>query len=137
MDKMRELREAARSAIIETLKNGYTGYYYELHDEVFNPYTIGNYKAEDLVKDYDICEVIEKIQAYERKKLDEVLTDPSDPDSSDPKKLANMLFYVIGEEVLDEMTEGIELWNKIRFNQADEETNAEILKILENSRVNR
>ena len=37
-----EMREQAREAIIEALEDGYSGYYWDLHDEVFNTdyYTI-------------------------------------------------------------------------------------------------
>ena len=49
-------------------------------------------------------------------------------DLSDPEKLINMLYYIIGEEVLSEMMDGITAWEDNWNNQADEETNAEILK---------
>ena len=39
-----------------------------------------------------------------------------------------MLYYIIGEEVLSEMMDGITAWEDNWNNQADEETNAEILK---------
>jgi len=41
-----------------------------------------------------------------------------------------MLYYIIGEEVLYEMMDGIEAWRENWNNQADEETNAEILKAI-------
>jgi len=46
-----------------------------------------------------------------------------------------MLYYIIGEEVLFEMMDGIEAWNKNWNNQADEETNAEILKAIAEKEV--
>jgi len=49
---------------------------------------------------------------------------------SNPEKLINMLYYIIGEEVLLEMMDGIEAWEENWNNQADEKTNAAILKAL-------
>ena len=45
--KEEAMREEARAAIIECLKNGYSGYYCDLHNEVFNTdyYIIGTYQA--------------------------------------------------------------------------------------------
>lgn len=123
-----EMREEAREAIIEALRNGYTGYYCDLHHEVFNTnyYIIGTYHAKEVLNEYDVFKAIEKVQAYEKDNFGEVYTD-----LSDPEKLVNMLYYIIGEEVLYEMMEGIEAWEDNWNNRADEETNTEILKALE------
>jgi len=45
--KEKEMRQEAKERIIECLKNGYTGYYCDLHNEVFNTdyYIIGIYEA--------------------------------------------------------------------------------------------
>ena len=42
-----EMRKEAKAAIIETLKDGYTGYYSDLHHEVFNTdyYIIGTHEV--------------------------------------------------------------------------------------------
>ena len=126
--KEKTMREEARAAIIEALKNDYIGYYADLHHEVFNTdyYIIGTYQAEEALKEYGVFKAIEKVQTYEKENFGEVYTD-----LSDPEKLINMLFYIIGEEVLHEMMDGIEAWNNNWNNQADEETNAEILKAIE------
>ena len=126
--KEKTMREEARAAIIEALENGYIGYYADLHNEVFNTdyYIIGTYQAEEALKEYGVFKAIEKVQTYEKENFGEVYTD-----LSDPEKLINMLFYIIGEEVLNEMMDGIEAWNNNWNNQADEETNAEILKAIE------
>jgi hypothetical protein len=42
-----------------------------------------------------------------------------------------MLYYIIGEEVLYEMMDGVEIWEENWHNLADEKTNAEILKSIE------
>ena len=126
--KEKAMREEARAAIIEALRDGYSGYYCDLHNEVFNTdyYIIGTYQAEEALKEYGIFKAIEKVQTYEKENFGEVYTD-----LSDPEKLINMLFYIIGEEVLNEIMDGIEAWNNNWNNQADEETNAEILKAIE------
>lgn len=125
--KEKTMREEARAAIIEALKDGYTGYYCDLHNEVFNTnyYIIGTYKAKEALKEYDVFEAIEKVQTYEKDNFGEVYTD-----LSDPEKLVNMLYYIIGEEVLYEMMDGIEVWNENWNNVATDKTNAEILEEL-------
>jgi hypothetical protein len=126
--KEQAMREEAREAIIEALQNGYSGYYCDLHNEVFNTdyYIIGTYKAKEALKEYDVFEALEKVQTYEEENFGEVYTD-----LSDPEKLINMLYYIIGEEVLFEMMDGIKIWDENWNNQANEETNAEILKAIE------
>lgn len=51
-------------------------------------------------------------------------------DLGDPEKLINMLYYIIGEEVLFDMMGDIEAWDENWNNRADEETNAAILAAL-------
>ena len=127
-NKAQEMRKEARDAIIEALQDGYSGYYCDLHNEVFNTdyYVIGRYQAKEALREYDVFEAIEKVQAYEKDNFGEVYTD-----LSDPEKLINMLYYIIGEEVLFEMMDGVEVWHENWNNLADEETNAAILKAIE------
>ena len=122
-----EMREEAREAIIEALRDGYSGYYCDLHNEVFNTgyYIIGIYKAKEALREYDVFEAIEKVQEYEKDTFGEIITD-----LSDPEKLVNMLFYIIGEEVLYEMMDGIKTWDENWNNIATDETNKEILEHL-------
>jgi len=126
--KEKAMREEARTAIIEALKDGYSGYYCDLHDEVFNTdyYIIGTYKAKKALEEYGVFDAIEKVQSYELENFGEIYTD-----LSNPEKLINMLYYIIGEEVLYEMMDGVDVWDENWDNLADEETNAEILKALE------
>ena len=130
--KDQEMREEAREAIIETLKDGYTGYYCDLHNEVFNSdyYLIGTYRAKEALEEYGVFDAIEKVQTYEKDNFGEVYTD-----LSDPEKLINMLYYIIGEEVLYEMMEDIKEWDENWNNIADEETNAAILKAIAKKEV--
>ena len=131
-NKEQEMRKEAKAAIIEALQDGYSGYYCDLHNEVFNTdyYIIGTYKAKEALREYDVFEAIEKVQTYEQDNFGEVYTD-----LSDPEKLVNMLYYIIGEEVLIEMMDGVEAWEENYNNLADEETNAEILKAIESKKA--
>jgi hypothetical protein len=123
-----EMRKQARTDIIEALEDGYSGYYCDLHNEVFNTdyYIIGTYQAKEALEEYGVFDAIEKVQTYEKDNFGEVYTD-----LSNPEKLVNMLYYIIGDEVLSEMMDGIEAWNDNWNNQATDETNAEILKSIE------
>ena len=129
--KEKAMREEARAAIIEALRNGYTGYYCDLHNEVFNTdyYIVGTREAKETLEEYGIFEAIGKVYTYEKENFGEVFTD-----LSDPERVVNMLFYIIGEEVLWEMLDNSKTWNKCWNkcwnNQADEETNAKILEEL-------
>jgi len=125
--KEREMREEARAAIIKALRDGYTDYYCDLHHKVFNTsyYIIGTYEAKEALKEYDVFKAIEKVQTYEEENFGEIYTD-----LSDPEKLVNMLFYIIGEEVLFDMMNDSETWSEHWDNRATEELNAVILKEL-------
>jgi hypothetical protein len=125
--KEKTMREEARERIIECLKDGFDGYYCDLHHEVFNTdyYIIGTHEAKEALIEYDVWEAIEKVQTYEKENFGEIYTD-----LSDPEKLVNMLFYVVGEEVLWEMLDNSETWSENWNNRADEETNAKILEEL-------
>lgn len=122
--KHEEMKQEAREAIIECLQDGYSGYYAELHNEVFNTdyYIIGTHEAKEALTEYGVFEAIEKVQDYEKSNFGEIYTD-----FSDPEKLINMLYYIIGEETLYEMMEGIEEWDDNWNNEATEETNEIIL----------
>src|SRR5690554_2046274 len=103
--KEKSMRQEAREAIIEALKDWFDGYYCDLHHEVFNTdyYIIGTYEAKEALKEYDVFEALEKVQTYEKDNFGETYTDVSNPE-----KLVNMLFYIIGEEVLFDMMNGID-----------------------------
>ena len=126
--KHQEMREQAKEAIIETLKEGFDGYYCDLHNEVFNTdyYIIGTYEAKKALEAHGVFDAIEKIKAYEEENFGEIYTD-----LSNPEKLINMLYYIIGEEVLHEIMDGVEVFNENWNNKATEETNAAILKAIE------
>ena len=122
-----EMRKQARTDIIEALENGYSGYYCDLHNEVFNTdyYIIGTHQAKEALNEYGVWNAIEKVQTYEKENFSEIYTD-----LSNPEKLVNMLYYIIGDEVLSEMMDGVEAFNDNWNNIATDETNKEILKQL-------
>lgn len=120
--KHEEMKEQAVAEIIEML-DGYNGYYCDLHNEVFNTnyYIIGTYQAKEALKEYDVFEAIELVQEYEKEHFGEILTD-----LSDPEKLFNMVYYIVGDEVICEMYD-IEAFEENWNNEADEETNEIII----------
>ena len=124
--KHNEMKEQAVADIIETLENGYSGYYCDLHNEVFNTdyYVIGTYQAKEILREYDVFEAIELVQTYEKEQFGEIYTD-----LSDPEKLLNMVYYIVGDEVIGEMYD-IEAFNEGWNDRADEETNAVIIEAL-------
>ena len=124
--KHEAMKEQAIADIIEALENGFDGYYCDLHNEVFNTdyYIIGTYRAKEALKEYDVFEAIELVQTYEKDNFGEVYTE-----LSDPEKLINMVYYIIGDEVIAEMYE-IEAFNDGWNDRADEETNAEIIEAM-------
>ena len=123
-NKHKEMKQEAIEAIIEELENGYDGYYCDLHNEVFNTdyYIIGTHQAKEALKEYDVFEAIELVQTYEKEQFGEIYTD-----LSDAEKLINMVYYIVGDEVICDMNE-IEAFNDRWNERADEETNAIIVK---------
>lgn len=114
-------REELLETIIERLE-WFDGHYEDLHHEAFNTdyYIIGTYRAEQALKEYGIFEAVGKISMYEKDNFGEIYTD-----LSDPEKAANMLWYILGEELLfDDL--GIYEFDGI----ADEETNKKLIEKL-------
>ena len=122
--KHEEMKQEAVEAIIEALEDGFNDYYCDLHNRAFNEdyYIIGTYEAKEALREYDVFDAIELVQEYEKFNFGEIYTD-----LSNPEKLINMVWYVIGEEIISDMyqiAEFEENWN----NCADEETNAIIVE---------
>jgi len=118
--------------IIETLENGFTGYYCDLHGDIFN-YGV-NADITDL-EEYGVFNALGEIQEYEKDNFGEVLTDLGNASA-----VADMLYYIIGDKFLNEALEfnrvleevsedffgNTDLWNE----QAEEEYNKAIVKRL-------
>lgn len=124
----------AKAAIIEALTDGeYSGYYCDLHNELFNTdyhyiYTSDAKKALNEIGVFDAIGVIVK---YETEEFGVVNTD-----FTSPCEVANMLYYIVGEDVLYNLFYGCELWNEAWDNEATEETNKVLVQWLkENGRI--
>lgn len=124
MSKHQEMRKEAIQDIIECLESGYSGNYADLHNEVFNTdyYIIGTYRAKEALREYDVSDAIEKVLEYEDDMFGEHYTDVSDPE-----KLVNMLYYVIGDEIIGEMSD-IMYDNRVWGESGNPETNEWIIQ---------
>lgn len=126
--------EEAKAAIIEALTDGeYSGYYCDLHCELFNMETKYDYRseAEDDLNIFGVFTAIGAVVKYEQDNFGMV-----DTDLSDPCKVANMVWYIVGEEVMQDLFDGCELWNEVWNDEATEETNKALVQWLkENGRM--
>ena len=126
--------EDAKAAIIEALTDGeYSGYYCDLHNYLFNEdyhycYTS---EAEDDLNAIGVFNAISVIVKYETEEFGVVNTD-----FTSPCNVANMLYYIVGEEVLYDLFDECELWDEVRDDEATEETNKALIQWLkENGRM--
>ena len=124
----------AKAAIIEALTDGeYSGYYCDLHNRLFNEdyhycYTS---EAEDDLNAIGVFNAISVIVKYETEEFGVVNTD-----FTNPCNVANMLYYIVGEEVLYDLFDECELWDEVRDDEATEETNKALVQWLkENGRM--
>ena len=110
---------------IENTLESYSGYYSDLHNETFNTdyYIIGTYEAKKALEQYGTFEAIRKIQEYENDNFGEVLTD-----LSDPEKIANMLYYIIGNEAINDLYEYSETFSENENDSATAENNDQIIQ---------
>ena len=98
---MNELKQDVKDYIIDQLTDnvGLDQYIGDLHHYLLNEhyFIIGYYKAEQWLKkdNNSIFEAIEKIKEYEQDNFGQVSTDLSSSES-----VANMLAYILGEEIL-------------------------------------
>ncbi len=114
--------EEAMQDIKEALENGYEGCLSDLHNEVFNQdyYIIGTATAESALEEYGVFDAIRRIEEYEMNNFGEIYTK-----LSDPEKVANMLYYIIGEEVIHDLVDeaGIDY-------EVDEEDTKQLVKLI-------
>lgn len=118
--------------IIETLENGFTGYYCDLHGEIFN-YGV-NADIKDL-EEYGVFNALGEIQEYEKDNFGEVLTDLGNASA-----VADMLYYILGDKflyetlefnrVLEEVSEALGLEEDFWNEEATEEVSKAIVKHL-------
>lgn len=111
--KHEELKDLAKARIVDTLADGYYGYLCDLHNEVFNTdyEYIYTSEAKEMLNEYDVFEAFALVKDYEQDNFGEVNTD-----FSNPCAVANMVWYIVGEEALQELMEDSaecdELWNE-------------------------
>ena len=96
---MQELKQDVRNYIIQQLNDdvGLDQNINDLRHYLLNEnyFIIGYYKAEQWLKKDSIFNAIETIKEYEQSNFDEVSTDLTSSES-----VANMLAYILGEEIL-------------------------------------
>ena len=118
----------AKAAIIEALTDGeYSGYYCDLHNHLFNEdyhYRYTN-EAEDALNAIGVFDATGVIVKEEKDNVGEVLSD-----LANPWNVANRLYQIVGEEVLWDLFDGCELWNKVWNDEATKETNKALIQWL-------
>ena len=124
----------AKAAIIEALTDGeYSGYYCDLHNCLFYEdyyYSCASEAEEDL-NVIGVFDAIGVIVEYENDNFGEVNTD-----FTSPWEVGNMLYYIVGEEVLYDLFDECELWDEVRDDEATKETNKALVQWLkENGRM--
>ena len=96
---MEELKQDVKNYIIDQLNDdvGLNHHICDLHHYLLNQdyFIIGYYKAEQWLKKDSIFNAIETIKDYEQSNFGQVSTDLSSSES-----VANMLAYILGEEIL-------------------------------------
>ena len=128
-----DMKVDAVNAIIDCLECGYDGYYCDLHNEVFNKdyYVTGTAEAKNILGEGEnIFNAIGRIYTYEKDNFGEIYTD-----LSDPIKIVNVLYYIIGEEIMYNNGEFSKILDEHWNEYADEEINAELIKVLKNSEI--
>ena len=109
---MNELKQDVKDYIIDRLESdvGLDQHISDLHHYLLNEdyFIIGYYKAEQWLKKDSIFNAIETIKEYEQSNFGQVSTD-----FSSSEKVANMLAYILGEEILSES----DIYQQIQFNK--------------------
>ena len=97
---MNQLKKDVASYMISQLADqvGLDNDVSDLHHYLLNEdyFIIGTYKAKQWLGS-EVFDVIEKIREYEQSNFGQVSTD-----FSDPEKVANMIAYILGEEILSD-----------------------------------
>ena len=97
---MNQLKQDVASYMISQLEDqiGLDNDVSDLHHYLLNEdyFIIGTYKAKQWLGS-EVFDVIETIREYEQSNFGQVTTD-----FSDPEKVANMIAYILGEEILSD-----------------------------------
>ena len=128
-----DMVEEVKAKIIEALENGYDGYLCDLHDSIFNEeyYFCYTDEAKNELENYNVFDIIGMIAEYEKDNFGEVNTD-----FSSPCQVGNMLWYIVGEEVLNNMFSGCEEFDELWNSELTEEDCKTLLQWLkDNGRI--
>lgn len=119
--------EEIKEDIADTLEC-YSGYYCDLHNEIFNTnyYIVGWATAEEALEQYGVFDAIDEIQTYEKDVFGEIYTDLSHPEN-----VANMLYYVLGYDFMFNGEEFTEILNEHWDEEASDEINEQLIEALE------
>lgn len=125
-----DMIDDAKAKIIEALEDEYDGYLCDLHDAVFNEeyYYCYTSDAKISLEEYGAFEVIVMIVEYEKDNFGEVNTD-----FSDPCQIGNMLWYIVGNEVLYDMFDGCEEFDELWNSELTEEDCLSLLQWLKDN----
>lgn len=121
--KYNELKMEAIERIAEELEC-YSGYYCDLHNRVFNedwhyPYTE---QAKAMLNEYDVFEALWLVQEYEEVNFGSVNTT-----LSNPVEVAQMVWYIVGEDTINEMRNSIEVFRENFDEYCNDEINEAII----------
>ena len=109
---MNQLKQDVASYMISQLEDqvGLDNDVSDLHHYLLNEdyFIIGSYRAEQWLKKDSIFNAIEKIKDYEQSNFGQVSTDLSSSEN-----VANMLAYILGEEILFES----DIYQQIQFDK--------------------
>ena len=106
---MKTLIKDVKENIIDQLDDSLEGVFSsDLHCETCNRdmFIIGTYNAKQWLGDNSFT-AIQKIKKYEQEHFGE-----SNTDLSSPEDVANMLAYILGDELLNESKVLLDLWDK-------------------------
>jgi len=126
---MNQLKQDVASYMISQLEDqvGLDNDVSDLHHYLLNEdyFIIGTYKAKQWLGS-EVFDVIETIREYEQSNFGQVSTD-----FSDPEKVANMIAYILGEEILSES----DIYQQIQFdkNILEEDDISNLIKDLKDS----
>ena len=116
---MDQLKKDVKEYIIQQLNDdvGLNQHICDLHHYLLNEdyFIIGYYKAEEWLKKDSIFNAIETIKDYEESNFGQVSTDLSSSEN-----VANMLAYILGEEILFE-NNTYQLFNRFHNENFDED----------------
>jgi hypothetical protein len=127
-DITEEAKEEIKEQAKEVLK-WFNGYGCDLHHEAFNTdyFITGRYEAKKwLEENFDIFEAIDTIKEYEQDNFGEVYTD-----LSEPERVANMLVYICGEELLSNSKTLDDKWNDVLTREDCEQITKELDEVEE------